>query len=354
MEQIVWGCCQSPTAADEDYIQCTNCANAYHFGCIGVPGTAALTPPWICPTCECSNSKSNSKTVNNDDTPNVTMRPSKRLASKSPPFINIASTSESDEKRLEAMVSRALKSEMDELASRMENSFKKMFLAEFRSIKDEMREVKDSMNFMNEKFEEVLIQQAKTRKELLDLQNENDCLKSTVKELSTRLNTLEQGARSNNVEIQCVPEKKNENLLATVLQIGTAIDCNITSENVLHCTRVAKLNTKNPRPRSIVVQFNNIKTRDRFMAAAITFNKHKKVEDKLNSTHIGFAGAKTPIFITDHLSPSNRALHAAARAAAKEKGYKHVWVRGGRIFMRKQDDSDFILIRNMDYLNNIK
>lgn len=53
------------------------------------------------------------------------------------------------------------------------------------------------------------------------------------------------------------------------------------------------------------------------------------------------------------LSPTNKSLHAATRLKAKEKGYKHVWIRGGRIYIRKTDDSEYRIIRDMDSLNKI-
>lgn len=355
MEELVWGCCQSLTAGDK-YIKCTKCSHAYHLACLAtgnVDAAALNAPAWTCPTCINSILKGG----NNDDTPvrfnpNVTLRPSKRQALQSPPS-NTSVESTSDE-QFECLVRKTLKGEMDGLVSRMESSIRKMFVAEFRIIKDEMREIKESMSYMNDKFEEVLRQQAEVRSEVRDIQAQNDILKSTVKDLNARLNTIEQYARSNNIEIQCVPEKKNENVLNIITKIGEVINCTITPDNVSHCTRVAKLNPSSSRPRAIVAQFNNVKTRDLFMAAAINFNKNKKTEDKLNSSHICIVGPKTPIFITDHLSPANRALHAAARIAAKEKGYKHVWIRGGKIFMRKRDDSDYIIIKNTDQLDNLK
>lgn len=114
------------------------------------------------------------------------------------------------------------------------------------------------------------------------------------------------------------------------------------------------MNRENKRPRSIVVQFNSVKIRDEYLAASLSFNKNKPIKDKLNSSHIGLEGEKTAIFISEHLSPTNKALHAATRAAAKEKGYKYVWVKNGRVFARKSDDSDYIFIRNTDSLSKLK
>lgn len=59
------------------------------------------------------------------------------------------------------------------------------------------------------------------------------------------------------------------------------------------------------------------------------------------------------IYIVEDLSPSNKALHAATRIKAKEKNYKYVWLRNGKIFVKKSDGSDYILIKNMNDLNKL-
>lgn len=132
------------------------------------------------------------------------------------------------------------------------------------------------------------------------------------------------------------------------------MDCPIPTEKILHCTRIAKINRENnQRPRSIVVQFATPRDRDTFLAAAIKFNKSKPSPENLNTSHLGYSGEK-PVYVLEHLSPSNKALHAAARLAARKSGYKHVWIRHGRIFVRKTDHSDYILIRDMNSLDKIK
>lgn len=79
---------------------------------------------------------------------------------------------------------------------------------------------------------------------------------------------------------------------------GKTIDCEINEENVLNCSRVMKFNGNNNRPKSIVVQFNTQRLRDTFLAACINFNKKKNFNDKLNTSHLGLAGDKSPIFVT--------------------------------------------------------
>ncbi|CAH2088155.1 unnamed protein product [Euphydryas editha] len=80
--------------------------------------------------------------------------------------------------------------------------------------------------------------------------------------------------------------------------------------DILNCTRTAKLKRSSPRPRSIVVQLSSPRLRDELLAASIKYNKGKPLERD-----------RTPVFVCEHLSPTNKVLHAAARKRAKEAGY---------------------------------
>lgn len=225
-------------------------------------------------------------------------------------------------------------------------------------LKHELMEISTSMTFLSAQYEDMKRECAQMKEinvhlqgEVKEMKQENASLHVSISELNSRLNTIEQQSRSNNIELQCVPENKNENLVHIAMKLGKVVGCEIAEKDILHCTRVAKHNRNNTRPRSIVLQLSSPKLRDQILASSIAFNK-KHPNDKLNSDHIGLK-TKVPIFVMEHLSAYNRGLHAAARQKAKELGYNYVWIRNGRIFMRKTDESAYILIKNMNNLDNL-
>ncbi|CAB3234189.1 unnamed protein product [Arctia plantaginis] len=177
-------------------------------------------------------------------------------------------------------------------------------------------------------------------------------MKKNITNLTMRICQLEQQSRSNNVEIQCVPENRRENLIHVVTNISKVVGCNVEDKDIINCTRVAKLDNKNSRPRSIVVQLASTRLRDQLLASTLSYNRQNP-HNKLNNSHLGYAGPKTPIFIAEHLSPSNKSLHAAARLKAREKGYRYVWVRNGRIYVRQKENADKILIKNMSTVQSM-
>ncbi|CAG4944331.1 unnamed protein product [Parnassius apollo] len=145
---------------------------------------------------------------------------------------------------------------------------------------------------------------------------------------------MEQFARSSNIEIQCLPENKEENILNTVVQIGKVINCNINEIDISQYIRISKLNPQSTRTRSVLVRFNNQRIRDSFIASASKYNKEGK--SKLNTSVLGIAcDPPKTIFVAEYLRANDKELYAAARARAKELGFRFVWVKNEKIFVRK-------------------
>lgn len=136
-------------------------------------------------------------------------------------------------------------------------------------------------------------------------------------------------------------------------QCSQFIGHQLNEGDIVGCVRVAKLNKDSKFPKTIVAKFRSVRCRDEFYSAVYRYNKGHP-NDKLNTNHLGIAGEKKPVYVSEHLSPFFKSLHAASRKKAKEAGYKFVWVRNGRIYVRKDSDSSYIYIKNQDSLELIR
>ncbi|KAL4719885.1 hypothetical protein ACJJTC_004100 [Scirpophaga incertulas] len=237
-----------------------------------------------------------------------------------------------------------------QIANERLNETNKVQLQEMREL---IRDFQESMNFFNKEFHDFKKEYTAQKALVESIKKENEQLKLSNAEMHTKLTMLDQQMRAANLEIHCVPENKHENLTSIVHQLGKAINCLPGVSDIQHCSRVAKIDPKNTRPRNILVKFSNQKRRDDFIKSVIEFNKKKKSEDRLNTSHLGMAGDKTAIFVSEHLSLENKQLHASARIRAKELGYKYVWVRNGKIFIRKSEETSHICVRNLDTLKKM-
>jgi hypothetical protein len=254
---------------------------------------------------------------------------------------------------IRAIVEEVVQAQFSTMISELNKSMMSLVTKQLEPLKQSMHEIQDSMTFMNSRFEDIESEQADAKKAMCDLQADNTRMRTDIVELNQRLNNFEQQVRATNLELQCVPENKQENLISIVCGLASAVGSTLNESNIQNCTRIAKLHADNPRPRSIVVHLASPRVRNELLAATITFNKANP-NDKLNSGHLGLPGTKTPVYLVEHLSPANKTLHAATRKKAKECGYKYVWVRDGRVYARKTDDSEYIYMRNMESLNKMK
>lgn len=116
---------------------------------------------------------------------------------------------------------------------------------------------------------------------------------------------------------------KQENIISIIKDLGKAVSCEVSDQDIMHCMHIAILNGYNQRPHFIIAQFLSLK--DLLLVFSIKYNKANKL-NKLNNGHVGFNSNIAPIYVMEHLSPCNKSLHAVTRITAKQKGYTYVWV----------------------------
>lgn len=189
------------------------------------------------------------------------------------------------------------------------------------------------------------------KRDLNDLEKEREDLMKRLDKLAARLNILELCALSRCLEIQGVPEKKKENLVEIVKKIGSVVGFHIEEDNIVNCTREAKQDcTSSYRPRTIILEMRTAKMRDQLFMAVINYNK-TNLKNKLSSRHLGLSGNKSLIFVNEVLSATIKELHVATKKRANERGYKYVWLKGGKVFVRKTDGAPRIQINTINSLD---
>lgn len=224
----------------------------------------------------------------------------------------------------------------------------------FTRFEREFDEKSKTIDFLSGCQDEQVAINADLKRKLKKLENENSPLQTAVSELTSRVAQMEQHSRDCNLELQCVPESRSENLLSIFNQLLCTVSCELPDSSMRAIHRVAKLNPNSDRPRSIVVKMVTPQARDTVLAAVVKFNKSKKRnEDKLSALHLGFGNNRQSIFVSEHLTVANKKLHAATRATAKEKGFEYVWIRNGRILIRKNNDSPPLIVKNEDHLKSL-
>lgn len=343
----------------KEYMICSTCKLAYDLLCANLTSKrfylmdSDKKSKWLCLECrsklpKTDNSNTPVRALNRpvasdedcnlnlgDENVNITMRVKKQRSKSDSTDSNVS------EDRLRKIV----RQEMTEIVTNL-------FSEHIANFKHQISEFQESLSFISSQYD-ALLQTVNEKNEIINsLVSKSEYLTSQVYNLTDRLGYIEQNMRSTNIEISGLPEHKLENLTSTVMQLGNIVDNPIADTDIMHVTRIAKINKENNRPRSVVVKLCSQRRRDELLAAVTRFNR-KNRDKKLNSEHLGYGGRCEPVFVSEHLTLINKRLHAAARSKAKEAGFKFVWIRDGRIFVRRNEQSHATCIKNEESLKLI-
>lgn len=348
-------------------MKCRLCVGKYHYECLRLTKSqfSSFTPvyrsSWICP--ECTNvtrrNRSTESSPVRPSTPCSTMETCEvahddvrsLCASPSPETpVTMDKISCLLDQKLNIALSNFMTQFRAALADDIKASIRTEVLSQFQTIKEEFSTTTDFICAEQQMLKEQIHDKEKSIKKL---ESENNRLQTELHQLSSRLSSVEKISRSCNVEVQAVPEANNENTINLFKKICDIVNLSISESNVLACRRVAKMNTSSSRPRNVLVSLASPRLRDEVLSAVHRYNKSHPT-DTISTSHLGLAGEARRIYVTEHLSPEQKALHAAARIAAKEMKFKYVWVKFGRIYVRKDDMSKAILIKSEDTLNKLK
>lgn len=358
--------CKNTIQGTHRYLRCAQCRSNYHIECLNIRAQqySALTPEflakWICPSCNTrldvnTPVKQTQVPTVDDDSMNVSYTGENATTSSltcSIPDSNVITMD-----KMSALLDQKLQAYLSDFT----NNFRKALKVDVQNLVQ--AEVSTHMQKLQDDFttttDFICAEQTSLRRDIdsksqriRDLETKNQQLQSEINSLGQRLASIEKMTRNQNLEIQAVPEGRGYNPTAIFLNLCKLINLEISDDKIYGCRRVAKLNPSTDRPRNILVTLVNPRLRDQVLSACHRYNKTHKNEP-LDTTHLGLPGERRRIFVTEHLSPDCKALHAATRKAAREKGYKYVWVKYGRIYARKEDSAACIHIKNMDNLGKL-
>lgn len=217
---------------------------------------------------------------------------------------------------------------------------------DMRSIKNELSELKDTCVYSSGKLDDLSGRLSGVETRVADLEKLQNCisvLQSDLMQVKIELSAHDQRSRLNNVEIKGVPLKKDENLFSVVEEISRKVNCAIPKTQINYISRVPMHNSKE---KLIIMSFINRYVKEEFIAAARTVKK-------LVACDIGFAGISTRIYVNDHLSIDQKKLLTMTKNTAKDKNFSYVWVKHGKIHVRRNDTSRVIVIKQENDLNKI-
>lgn len=329
--------CRNKVTKKNPGLQCAgDCGSFYHAKCVGLSledlrNYKTENIGWRCRSC-----KVNRSIVIDDDLPPLT--PPVRSLSQLPETLSTAGM---------FVILKEIQEDVKGLSNKYE-------------------EVLRAITFYGEKisdFESKINNVDRRLKELDTVKAENVFLKTSLGEVSARLEQLEQYSRRNNLVISGVPESASESLTNVVGLIAEAVGCPVSSNDIDTVHRLPTRDSVDPesgrpndrKPKSIVVRFLSRMIRDRFLGAAKTRQRvgAEGTEGSRSTRGIMVANLGDGIYVNEHLTVKNAKLLREVKKVAAEKEYKFVWFKGYVVRVRRSKRSRVVFIRSSSDLDKL-
>lgn len=144
----------------------------------------------------------------------------------------------------------------------------------------------------------------------------------------------------NSLEISGIPEEDDEVIFEVINKVGKGLGINVTPEMLEVCHRSGGKSQTSDKPRGIVVKFARKKYKEEFL-------QKRRLKRILKTKDVNLSGDSC-IYINEILSDECRKVLNAARLVKKEKGFKYLWVRNGKVLLRKEENGNVITLSSLE------
>lgn len=179
------------------------------------------------------------------------------------------------------------------------------------------------------------------------LRSENTLLKRSVEDLKNRVIAGEQYSRSNCLEINGVPETKNENIVAVVKQVANSLNFKLEDTMIDAVHRLSKNPFKPEAPRGIILKFcRRMDMED--------MRQRARVKRSISATELGYH-SEGRIFVNVSMGRETRQLWAAVRKFKVDSNFKYAWITSaGKIYLRRNENEKAVHVSGISDLERLK
>lgn len=239
---------------------------------------------------------------------------------------------------------------VEEENSQVISTLKRMFEELKTSLRTEVNELKKSVDFMSDKFDNLREELEHTRHELNSTQEEMKILARENEDLRQQMNDLQQYTRRDNVMIFGAPEIEQQSTYEVLEEISETIG---GSEFVQDVSIAHRLPARPGKTRPIVVRFTKRRSRDEWLHRFRNEAKKDVNGPGIDTTKVNRNFPAGRITAGDQLTVTTRDLLNRTWDAARQKNFKFVWTKDGKIFARKDESSPVHKITTLQDVNNL-
>lgn len=206
-------------------------------------------------------------------------------------------------------------------------------MEELLTMKNTIKEMENAVEHFSKQYD-VLIEKVKAaekvEKEMKRLTTTVAEQDKRIQELQSSMNELEQYSRRSNMEVHGLAASKGENLRTALSDLASKLEIpNFDNRDILVVHRLPSRDGACP---PVLIKFASAEIRDTWLSM------RKKLRSLSNQQ-------RTPaLFFNENLTPANKHLFWLARTKCRELKFKYVWVKNGRILVKKDEEEPIIRI----------
>lgn len=212
-----------------------------------------------------------------------------------------------------------------------------------RELQNDFKEMKQSIEFLNEKYEEEKTHNKVMSDMVTEMSKENQLLKDRVTKLEHTVSLQEENKVKNNLCISGLVcnESEKDSMAAKLVTLCNFLKVPSSESNF----EILKHFKTNNTVRSIV------KIADSDLKQKIL--KAKTQKRKITRNAVGIDDTEVVIYISEELTKETYKLLKKCKRLKSEANYKYVWQRNGKVLARKADGDKHVIIADEDHLKEL-
>lgn len=220
-------------------------------------------------------------------------------------------------------------------------------------IKNSNSKIEETNSGIEKSMSSVTEQLTSLETKITGLEQQRNDMAIKLTALEEKMESYDRSIIKTCVELRNIPKRPNETknmLFDALLELSKYLQINLQLSDIRDVLR--QPSKKESANSTVTVEFTNTLVKSNFLSAVKEYNKQNS-NDKLNSTHLGIKAPKTPSYIAEQLTSSSKRLFYLARNYAKTNQYLYCWTSNGRVMLKKDADSQTIVIKTELQLKQI-
>ena len=246
-------------------------------------------------------------------------------------------------------------------------SLDSLFDMKLAPIRSSLQDITNSVNLLSERFDamEKKVKDLETAKDLIQKENQHLRLETLrlsqiVEEMKVNLNEMEQYSRRDCCEITGIPKTPDEDTNDLVIKVGALMDMDLEEDDISishrlavpsYASRTATASSSRSKQGTIlpkiIVKFVRRETKELF------YKNRKHLRGK-TAADLGLGRySNNGLFISESLTQRNKTLFNDCLAFKKKHNFKYIWTQQGRIYLRKDKDTQSRLISSKSDIDSL-